>query len=79
MAYRRYMIDLAFKLPLTPRLGIELNALEDAIRNINSVENINAGLDNEENTSKATWHICHHDEGKPCEAEQGIRIEKNGI
>lgn len=29
-------------------------------------QNINIGLSNEEK-STVTWHICRHDEGKPCE------------
>ena len=72
--YRRYMLDLAFKLPLTVGLQGQLTAFEATIRNIlrNSAENINAGLPNEENTTKAAWHICNHDEGLPCEPEQEI-------
>ena len=33
-------------------------------------EKINAGLDNEENTVSARYHICRHDEGKSCSREK---------
>ena len=33
---------------------------------------INEGKDNEEMTTKAVWHRCHHDTGEPCEPEQEI-------
>lgn len=43
-------------------------ALRDAIRALKALAvNINAGQPNEEDTTIATWHICHHDEGgEPC-------------
>ncbi len=63
MPYRRYQLDLAFKLPLSGGLQGTLTAFEATIHNIlrNSAEKINAGLPNEENTTKATYHICDHD------------------
>ena len=76
MSYKRYQLDLAFKLPLDPALQGQLTAFEATVRNVlrNSAEDINAGLPNEENTTKATWHICHHDSGNTisCEPEQVI-------
>lgn len=33
---------------------------------------INAGNTNEEQTNKATYHICRHDEGLPCDSEISI-------
>jgi len=33
---------------------------------------INEGKDNEEMTVMATYHVCRHDENKPCESEQEI-------
>ena len=33
---------------------------------------INEGLPNEEATVKAAFHVCHHEDGGPCEAEQEI-------
>jgi len=32
---------------------------------------VNIGVENKE-VSKATWHLCGHDEGKSCEPEQDI-------
>lgn len=76
MAYKRYMLDLAFKLPLAPPLQGTLTAFEATIRNVlrNSAENINAGLPNEEDTTRAVWHVCNHDSGNtiPCEPEVEI-------
>ena len=65
--HKRYTLDLAFKLPLAPALQGQLTAFEATIRTVlrNSAEKINAGLPNEENTTKATWHICKHDEAIP--------------
>ena len=74
MAYKRYVIDLAFKLPLPSTLTGQLTAFEATIRNVlrQSAGKINVGLINEEDTIKATWHICRHDENLPCEPEQEI-------
>ena len=33
---------------------------------------INEGKDNEENTTRAVWHKCHHDTGESCEEEREI-------
>ena len=32
-------------------------------------EKINAGTAQEENTVRAMWHVCRHDEGKSCDPE----------
>ena len=76
MNYRRYNLDLAFKLPLEPGLQGQLTAFEATIHNIlrHSAVKINEGQDSEEDTTKATWHICHHDSGNtiPCEGENEI-------
>jgi len=33
---------------------------------------INDGKSNEEMTVKASWHLCRHDDGLPCEPEHEI-------
>ena len=38
----------------------------------NNAISINEGKDNEEMTVSAVYHICHHDEGLPCEPETEI-------
>ena len=76
MAYKRYQLDLAFKLPLDPVLEGQLTAFEAVIRTVlrRSATKINAGLPNEEDTTYAAWHKCYHDESinKPCEPEEDI-------
>ena len=51
-------------------------AARDAIRQLKALAvNINEGLPNRENTTKAVWQKCYHDEGAnhpPCEPEQDI-------
>ena len=48
-------------------------AFRDAVRAIKAYAvKINEGATNEEMTVKASWHICRHDEGLPCEPEQEI-------
>lgn len=50
--------------------------LDDYIREVRRAKKyavkINEGQPNEEMTVIAQFHICRHDEGKPCEAEQKI-------
>ena len=72
MAYKRYKIDLAFKLPLEPALDDQLTAFEANIRTVlrPSAKKINAGQPNEEDTTKAVWHICNHDDNAPCEPKE---------
>lgn len=73
MPYKRYKLDLAFKLPLEPGLQGQLTAFEANIHNVlrHSASVINEGKANEEPTI-ATWHICNHDESLPCEPWQEI-------
>ena len=68
----------------TPDLAIPVatwNALPTATRTTirNKIQQlksyavkINEGLPNEEDTTKAVYHICHHDTGETCEPEQDI-------
>ena len=73
MSLKRYNIDLAFKEPISRANQGLLTALETAIRNAKRLAvKINEDRDNEEDTIRAVWHICHHDTGETCEAEQEI-------
>ena len=73
MSYTRITIDLAFKNPMSNAVKKKLADLKALILQGKAyAEKINEGLENEENTVKARWHICHHDEGLPCELEQEI-------
>lgn len=73
MSFKRYQVDLAFKQPLPPELQGQLTAIEATIRNVKAkATNINAGLPNEEDTTKAVWHICRHDTNELCDPEQDI-------
>ena len=74
MSLIRFTLDLAIPeavynaIPLSKRVVIR-----DAVRALKAYAvKINAGTSNEEMTVKAKWHICHHDENKPCESEQEI-------
>lgn len=75
MSFLRYRIDFAFKEPLKPQVINRLNALEQELRMLKAESVIiNEGEINEEQTTKAGKHICHHDSGNkiPCEEEQEI-------
>ena len=73
MSYIRITIDLAFKQPLPTAVKNKLDELKALIVQGKAyAEKINAGSPNEENTVRAVWHICRHDEGnEPC-VEQEI-------
>ena len=74
MSYIRFTLDLA--IPEAAYAAIPAatkTAIRDRIRALKALAvKINAGAANEEMTVKATWHKCHHDDGKPCEPEQDI-------
>lgn len=74
MSYIRLQIDLAVKQPTSPVITAEFSELLRLIRNFKFFSSkINPGQPNEENTLRATYHICHHDEeGLPCESEKDI-------
>jgi len=71
MSYFRFSLDLA--IPEAIYNGISLAVkqnIRDRIRDLKAyAQKINAGQANEEDTIRARWHICRHDEGKPCEPE----------
>ena len=73
MSLLRFMIDLAVEQPLPPGLQGQLNAIKQQIRNFQSFSSrINEGQPNEEDTTLAKQHICHHDTGESCEPEEDI-------
>ena len=73
MSYLRLNIDLAVKEPIPETLAAELPAIKQAIRRLKTyASKINQGTANEEITVKATYHICRHDEGLPCDQETEI-------
>ncbi len=74
MALRRFSLDLAIPTAVYDAIpAAKKLAIRDAIRDLKTLAvKINIGQPNEEMTVKASFHICHHDEGKPCEAEQDI-------
>lgn len=70
MSYLRFRMDLAVKRPIPDALRDQLHTIKGQICVLKAYcEKINEGHDNEENTVRAKYHICHHDTGEPCEAE----------
>lgn len=66
MSYTRINIDLAFKNPMPTVVKNKLNELKVMVKQGQVyAEKINEGLPNEENTVKASYHICYHDEPNP--------------
>ena len=62
----RLTLDLAFD------NKADMDTIIGAVKKVKSkAKTINAGLANEE-VPRASWHLCGHDEGKPCEKEQEI-------
>lgn len=73
MSLIRFNIQGAVPLPLTPAQQAFIDDLKARLRILKShCVNINAGTDNEEDTTSFKYHICRHDEGKPCEPSQEI-------
>ena len=71
MALRRFDIQLAIPTAIYDAIPLAKKiAARDAIRDLKALAvKINAGKPNEEMTVKATYHICRHDEGLPCDPE----------
>jgi len=87
MAYLRFNISLAIPLgsiqenPTIDQIKKKLpqevaEHLVDYVREVRRAKKyavrINEGQPNEEMTVTANYHICRHDEGKPCEPEHEI-------
>jgi len=74
MALIRFTLDLAIPKVVYDAIPTATKtAIRDKIRQLKALAvKINEGASNEEMTVTAKYHICHHDEGKPCEPEQDI-------
>lgn len=73
MSYIRFQLDLAVKQPIPAALQSKLPEIREAVRKLKSfASKINEGKETEEMTVRAVYHICHHDEGLPCEPETDI-------
>jgi hypothetical protein len=74
MALVRFSLDLAIPqsvfnaIPAARKLAFKNEVL--ALKAL--AVRINAGQPNEEMSVKAQYHVCHHDENLPCEAEVDI-------
>lgn len=73
MSGTRLQLDLFFA-GMTPKdVNTAFPELLPAIKRAKArASQINANQSNEEITVKASYHICRHDEGKPCDPEVGI-------
>ena len=73
MSFRRYSIELAFPEPVPLALMGKLKAMEATIHSvIKEAVKINAGKNNEENTTKAIVYTCRHGENAACGPETEI-------
>ena len=73
MSHLRFTLDLAVKQPIPAALQNALPTIRNKVRQLKSyAEKINAGQPNEELSVRATYHVCHHDTGEPCEEEQDV-------
>lgn len=70
MSYTRISIDLAFKNPMSNTVKNKLQELKTLAKQGKTyAKKINEGQPNEENTVRATYHVCYHDEpgnNAPC-------------
>jgi hypothetical protein len=73
LSYLRFTLDLAIKQPLPQVLQNKIPLIKEKILELkNYAEKINTGINNEENSVRAVYHICRHDEGLPCGEEKEI-------
>ena len=74
MAYIRFRIDDTVYKPTYDALpAATKTAIRDKFLQLKSLcSKINEGTPNEEDTVRFKRHVCHHDEGLPCEPEQDI-------
>ncbi len=73
----RFQLDLAIPSVVFDSIPVaKKQAFSDEVRELKAkAVRINAGLDNEEVTIRATYHKCYHDQpelNKPCEPSQDI-------
>ena len=74
MSFIRFTLDLAIPKAVYDAIpAATKTAVRDRVRELKALAvKINAGKPNEEMTVRATWHICNHDTGGPCDPEQDI-------
>ena len=74
MALWRGQLDLAIPLDVWESIPTARKiAFRDEVKAMKALAvRINEGQPNEEMTVTASWHICRHDEGLPCEPENEI-------
>ena len=72
MSLIRIQVDLA--IPVAEFSDVPKSMIAQIQKLKGMAVKINEGKDNEEDTTRAVWHRCHHDIGdKPCEPEQEIQ------
>jgi len=70
MSLIRFNLDLAIPPVVFNNIP---SARKAALRALKALAvRINAGQFYEEMSVKASWHVCRHDEGEPCDPEQDI-------
>jgi hypothetical protein len=74
MALIRFSLDLAIPQSVFNTIpNARKIAFRDEVRALKSLATkINAGQPNEEMSVKASYHVCHHDDGQPCASEVDI-------
>lgn len=73
MSGTRVKIDFFFKDKTPAQVNKDFPQLLPAIKAAKKKASmINEGKENEEMTVNAKYHICRHDEGKPCDPEVEI-------
>ena len=73
MAHLRFNLDLALPMPLPQQLVDALPTIREKIRQLKAYAvRINEGQENEEASVRAVFHVCHHEDGVPCEEEEDV-------
>ena len=69
MAFWRGQLDLAIPIEVWENIPLDRKiAFRDEVRALKALAvKINEGSPDEENTVKARWHTCRHDEHLPCD------------
>ena len=71
--YLRYRLDLAFEEPVSKQDLKIIKDMEKLVKDAKKkAKKINQGKPNEENTIYATYHVCRHEQGLPCDPEIDI-------
>ena len=73
MAHKRIVVNIALVMPIAPVTQAKLDKLIVEILAVQKdAVTVNEGQENAE-PSTAQTHICHHDEGLPCEPPEPIK------